>query len=96
VFEFFLFTPEDRRPVPLALASTVLFFIGTPECLHCENGMVTGRLGNSYVGFMNFICTDKTTRMYSRRARQQSGRIFIDGEEGVSFSRPISFGEIGS
>jgi len=82
MFEFFLFTPEDRRPVPRALAVastlssilsfTVLSFIGTPECLHCKNSIVTGWLGDPYVGFMNFICTDKTTRIYSCRTRQQS------------------------
>lgn len=38
----------------------------------------------TYVGFMNFICSDKTMRIYSRQACRQFGRIFI-GEKGYFF-----------
>lgn len=79
VFEFFLFTPT--RGTPFARAppfSTVLPFIGTPECLHCETS--GDRPPPPYVGFMNFICSDKTTRIYSRR-------IFIYRRKGVFLSR---------
>lgn len=33
----------------------------------------------TYVGFMNFICSDKTMRIYSRQVCRQFGWIFIDG-----------------
>lgn len=88
VFEFFLFTPEGRARFPPRTSRpfpTVHPFIGTPECLHFETGRVADRHG-PYVGFMNFICSDKTTRIYSRRACRQFGWIFINEKGDISFS----------
>lgn len=89
-------------PLPLFHPRASLSFPLFSLLLACRNVCIA-RLAEwpagsgTYVGFMNFICSDKTMRIYSRQVCRQFGWIFIDGyfflpllpeESGFAVRRP--------